>query len=105
MYSSNIDFFITIYFIAATIANVLMFVIQAIKLYQGKDSTGLSFITFFGFNLIQLSTILYGAIQNDALLMYGYIAAFVACGAVTTMIPLYRRKHYHDTKTQKTQDS
>ncbi len=93
MHSSNVDLFITIYFIAATVANVIMFIVQAIKLHSGKDSTGLSFITFLGFNLIQLSTILYGAIRNDALLMYGYIAAFIACGIVTIMIPLYRRKH------------
>ena len=86
-----IDYFIEIYFIVGTTVNVLLFIIQAIKVYKVKDSTGLSFITFFGFNLIQLSTILYGIIRNDILLTYGYIAAFIACGAITLMIPYYRR--------------
>lgn len=91
MHHSNFETFVTIYFIAGTLVNIGLFIVQAIKLFHVKNSTGLSFITFFGFNLIQLSTILYGYIQQDHLLMYGYIATFIACGFVTAMIPLYKK--------------
>ena len=93
MHHSNFNTFVTIYFAAGTLANISLFIIQAIKLYRVKDSSGLSFTTFLGFNIIQLSTILYGFIQQDRLLMYGYIATFIVCGFVTIMIPLYKKGH------------
>lgn len=83
---------IKIYFTLGMFANVLLFLIQAVRLFKVKDSAGLSFITFIGFNLIQLSTILYGIIERDYLLTFGYILSFLACGMVSILILLYRKK-------------
>ena len=81
---------VKIYFILGMFANFLLFVIQAIRLFRVKNSNGLSFVTFVGFNLIQLSTILYGIIMKDYLLVFGYVLSFCACGIVSALIIFYR---------------
>ena len=88
----HLEVFIKVYFIAGMFANFVLFVIQAWRLYHAKDSEGLSFVTFCGFNLIQLSTILYGILIHDMLLTIGYILSFLACLITTILIPQYRKK-------------
>lgn len=87
-----IAIFIKVYFSIGLVANFVLFLIQAWRLYKAKDSEGLSFITFFGFNLIQLSTILYGILTKDLFLTIGYILSFMACLITTILIPHYRKK-------------
>jgi len=82
-----------VFFVGGLLANTVLFVIQAIRLYKVKNSQGLSLITFIGFNLIQLSLVLHGIITKDTLLAVGYIFSFIACSVVTIMIPLYRSKN------------
>tara|TARA_R110000868_G_scaffold266583_1_gene525862 strand:- start:72140 stop:72430 length:291 start_codon:yes stop_codon:yes gene_type:complete len=90
---NSFGIFVTVYFIVGTVANIGLFINQAIKLHKVKDATSLSFGTFLGFNLIQLSTILYGVLKQDNLLIYGYICTFIACGFITIMIPVYNKKN------------
>ena len=70
--------------------NAVLFIPQAIKLYQQKDSSELSLTTFIGFNTIQLLTMLHGFIYKDYLLAVGYILSFITCGIVTMLIIIYR---------------
>ncbi|MFA6037888.1 MAG: PQ-loop domain-containing transporter [Legionellales bacterium] len=70
--------------------NAALFVPQIIRLYHKKDSKELSLLTFAGFNFIQFFTILHAHIQQDYILMIGFIMSFIACGIVTGMIIYYR---------------
>lgn len=74
-------------------ANVLLFIPQIIKLYKVKNPQGLSLLTFGGFNLIQLFTVLHGYLAKDYLLFWGYLFSMVTCGTVTVMICWYRIKN------------
>lgn len=74
--------------------NALLFVPQALKLLKSKNAEGLSLITFAGFNVMQILTMLHGYINEDYLLMFGFIPSFVFCGIVTSLIFLYRKKGY-----------
>jgi MtN3 and saliva related transmembrane protein len=49
----------------AMFINAALFLPQVIKLYKTKSTKGLSLITFIGFNIIQLSSILHGYIRKD----------------------------------------
>ena len=76
--------------------NAILFIPQAIAIYKSKNAEGQSLFTFAGFNLIQLFTIFHAYIHKDFLLLIGYFAAFISCGAVTVLIILYRNKtHNH----------
>ncbi len=70
--------------------NALLFIPQAIRLYQLKDSKDLSLLTFIGFCLTQISAIIYGFLHKDYILAYGYIFAFLMCSTVTFFIIYYR---------------
>lgn len=72
--------------------NAALFIPQIIKLYKTKNAQGLSLLTFAGFNLIQLFTVLHGYLHRDYLLMLGYVLSLIACGTVTAMIIYYRNK-------------
>ena len=73
--------------------NAALFLPQAIKMVREKTSRGVSFITFFGFLLIQLWTALHGFLRKDYLLAYGTILSMVACGGVSLLIVYYRYKY------------
>jgi MtN3 and saliva related transmembrane protein len=66
--------------------NALLFVPQAMKIYKTQSSAGVSLITFAGFNVIQLFTMLHGYINRDFLLMFGFAISFVACGVITVLV-------------------
>lgn len=82
--------FIETVFSLGLFLNAVLFIPQIIRLYQKKDSRELSLLTFAGFNVIQLFTILHGYINHDYLLMAGFAASFITCGIVTGMIIYYR---------------
>jgi MtN3 and saliva related transmembrane protein len=46
-------------------ANAMLFIPQAVKIYKTKNTRGLSKITFFGFNVMQIFTILHAYIHED----------------------------------------
>lgn len=72
--------------------NAALFLPQIFSLLKYKNSRELSLLTFAGFNLIQLFTILHGIINKDFLLTVGFILSFLTCGTVTTLIIVYRYK-------------
>lgn len=71
--------------------NAALFIPQIIRLYLTKDAQGLSLLTFGGFNIIQLFTILHGMLINDYLLVLGFSLSLITCGLVTIMIFIYRK--------------
>ncbi len=81
---------IDIAFGVALFINAFLFIPQIIRLVRYKDSQGLSFLTFFGFCLIQLITILHGFFHGDPLLMWGYVLSFITCSSVAILIVRYR---------------
>ncbi|MBR1734194.1 MAG: hypothetical protein IJ730_01895 [Alphaproteobacteria bacterium] len=72
--------------------NALLFIPQAIEIYKAKDSYGQSLLTFAGFNVIQLVTIMHAYIHDDIILFYGTILSFITCGAVTVLIIFYKNR-------------
>lgn len=93
MVNNILKYFIEIGFFLSLLANALLFVPQAIKLYRVKNAAGLSLLTFAGFNVIQLFTLLHGYIQKDYLLMIGYLLSLITCGVCTWMIIRYGDKN------------
>lgn len=72
--------------------NAMLFIPQAIRIYQKKESRDLSLTTFIGFCLTQLSAVIYGYLHKDHILMFGYILALMTCGIVTGLIIYFRFK-------------
>lgn len=72
--------------------NAALFIPQIIKLYKTKNVQGFSLLTFAGFNLIQLFTLLHGYLHQAYLLMFGYVLSLIACATVSTMIICYKDK-------------
>ena len=85
----------------ALFANAILFLPQAYRLYQKKHARDVSLVTFFGFNIIQVLSILNGVYYKDHALIYGSIPGFFTCGLVVLLIVFYRTKAkaaYHRTK-------
>lgn len=78
-------------FFFSLVANALLFIPQAYKLYRAKTAKEVSFLTFFGFNIIQIFTLIHAYIANDRILFFGSFLAFFACAIVTTLAYLYRK--------------
>lgn len=87
--------FIETVFSVGLFINAILFIPQIIRLYRTKNSTGLSLLTFAGFNFIQLFTLLHGYLRKDYLLMTGYFFSLITCGAVTCLILIYRKDNKH----------
>ena len=85
-----LKYIIEIGFSLSLLVNALLFVPQAIKLYRLKNATGLSLLTFAGFNVIQLFVILHGFLQKDYLLAWGVLLSLITSGVCTWLIIRYR---------------
>jgi PQ loop repeat. len=72
--------------------NSCLFIPQIIKLYQKKDSSEVSLLTFGGFNVIQLFAALHGHLHHDWILMTGELLSLFSCGCVSFLIVWYRLK-------------
>ncbi|MGI8501706.1 MAG: SemiSWEET family sugar transporter [Hassallia sp.] len=81
---------VTFFFGLGFVFNASLFIPQAIRIIRTKSANNISLITFIGFNLIQLNSVIYGYYQNDLILMYGNLISFVACGTVTGLAIYYR---------------
>lgn len=79
-------------FVLSLFVNAVLFIPQIMRIVASKDSKEVSFITFFGFWLIQLATTLHGFIRKDYLLAYGTLASMLTCGCVILAILFYRKK-------------
>ncbi len=71
--------------------NAALFLPQAIALYRKKSSTGVSLLTFAGFNVLQVIAIIHGLYWRDLSLILGMVASLVSCGAVTILTLYYRK--------------
>lgn len=93
--------FIEVCFSLGLFVNAALFIPQSIRIMVNKDSKNVSFITFFGFLLIQLVTVLHGFLRHDYLLAYGTLVSMLTCGHVVWLIIYYRLKNkYIARKTQ-----
>ncbi|MBA2657123.1 MAG: hypothetical protein H0U70_09095 [Tatlockia sp.] len=77
-------------FSLSLIVNAGLFIPQIIALVKTKSSTGVSLLTFAGFNIIQLFTMLHGWIIGDYLLAIGYFLSILTCGSVSFLIIYYK---------------
>lgn len=84
------DHIIELSFLISLLINAMLFIPQIMRLLANKDSKELSFITFFGFWLINLVTALHGFITKDYLLAYGTILSLITGGLVVWLIVYYR---------------
>lgn len=80
-------------FILSLFVNAVLFIPQIMRIVASKDAKEVSFITFFGFWLIQLATTLHGFLHRDYLLAFGTLGSMVTCGYVLWLIVLYRIKN------------
>ena len=65
--------------------NAALFVPQIIKILRTRSSSGVSLLSFFGFNLVQLVGALHGYFQQDRPLLIGMLASLITCGSVTAL--------------------
>ncbi len=77
---------------AGLIANAILFISQAWRIFKTKSSKGVSLLTFGGFCVLQLTGILHGYFQDDPYLMYGMLASFLTCGTVTILAVIYKER-------------
>ena len=87
------DNVIELSFVFGLFVNAALFIPQCISIIANKDSREVSFITFFGFWLIQLTTTLHGFLKQDYLLAWGTFISMVTCGWVIWLIVYYRYKN------------
>ena len=77
-------------FSSSLLVNAALFIPQIITLLKTKSARGASLITFVGFNIIQIFTMLHGVLTHDYLLVGGYILSILTCGTVSVLIIYYR---------------
>ena len=87
-----LKYFIELMFGLSLFFNAMLFIPQAIGLFKAKEAKNVSLITFAGFNIMQIFTILHGYLNKDYVLMFGVLLSFVFCGINTFLIVLYRKK-------------
>jgi len=85
---------------SALLINAFLFIPQIIRILKTRSSQGVSFVTFFGFLLIQLAVVLHGILHRDTILIWGYSLSMLVCGVVVALILYYRSK----SSTHKTLD-
>jgi MtN3 and saliva related transmembrane protein len=73
--------------------NAVLFLPQFFNLYKTKSSKGLSLITFIGFNIIQLFSILHGYLHNDKIFIFGMLLSLIFSGSITFLIAFYKIKY------------
>lgn len=82
--------FIEILFRFGLIINAALFIPQILKLFKTKNTEGLTMLTFFGFNCIQILGILHCYFNRDYFPMLGWIVSLCTCGSITLLIIFYR---------------
>jgi MtN3 and saliva related transmembrane protein len=72
--------------------NALLFLPQAVSIWRTKRAEGVSLVTFGGFNVLQSLGVLHGALEHDWSLALGMALSLCACGSVTILALIYRRR-------------
>ena len=70
--------------------NALLFVPQIIAVWRKKTDEGISLITFAGFSVLQVVSIIHGLYEHDLALTLGMSASLLTCGTVTALTIFYR---------------
>ena len=84
------SYIITLLFGLALFFNAVLFIPQAVKIFKTKNGRSISLITFVGFILIQLTSVLYGLIKHDWILTIGYLISMGTCSSVVICALIYR---------------
>ncbi|MDR2436907.1 MAG: hypothetical protein LBD17_02375 [Endomicrobium sp.] len=85
-----LKYFVEVCFGLGMIANAVLYFPQVVKLFKTKNVKGISLITFVGFNIIQLFSLLHGYIHKDYIFMFGMLLSLILCGTITFLIILYK---------------
>lgn len=72
--------------------NAVLFVPQINRILRAKSSEGVSFLTFAGFSVLQMTGILHGYFQGDRAIMFGMMASLLTCGTVAILTLVYRKQ-------------
>src|SRR5271155_3116318 len=94
-----------IIFSSALFINALLFIPQLIKIIKEKTAHDVSLLTFFGFWLIQAAIVWHGFLQQDFLLIWGYLFSMVTCGLVIVCIMIYRHQSLSVQEQMELQDN
>lgn len=78
-------------FAIALFVNAMLFLPQIIRLWQKKDSQDISLLTFLGFNVINLMSLIHGIIKHDPYMIVGYSISFVMNTVTSFLIVKYRK--------------
>lgn len=80
------------------LGNALLFVPQAIALWRKKTDEGVSLVTFGGFSVLQVVSIVHGVYEHDLALILGMSASLLTCGTVTGLTVIYRVRRLRSAK-------
>lgn len=82
--------FVAVIFGAGLFINSILFVPQILRLWKTKDAKDISLVTFSGFWILQLFSVLYGFTRHDWIMMIGFSLSLLTCGSVILLIIFYR---------------
>lgn len=89
---NTVKLIVDLIFDVALFVNAVIYVPQVLKVIRLKEARELSFITFFGICLLQLSMALHGYVHQDYGLMIGMLAAFLVSLVLTFLLVKYRKE-------------
>lgn len=95
------NYIVELGFSISLLANALLFIPQVHIIYKTKSVNDVSLVTFLGFNIIQLFTMLHGFITHDYILAAGYFLSILTCGSVSGLILYYRYMHTNSLEKTK----
>ena len=72
--------------------NALLFVPQALAIWRKKTDEGISLVTFGGFCLLQIISVVHGLYEHDLAMVIGMGASLLTCGVATALTIFYRIK-------------
>ncbi len=84
-----ITYIINIGFGLALLLNGLIVIPQIIQIIKTKNARNLSFITFFGFWLLQITMLIHGYSHNDLKLALGMLLSIITTGVLIILILIY----------------
>lgn len=72
--------------------NAFLFVPQIFAVWRKKTDEGVSLITFGGFSLLQIVSVIHGLYEHDWAMVIGMGSSLLTCGTVTLLTFYYRMK-------------
>ena len=82
--------FVAVVFGAGLFINAALFMPQILKIWKAKNASDISLLTFLGFWILQLFSVLYGFTRHDWVMMIGFSLSLLTCGTVIVLIIFYR---------------